>query len=113
MLEGMTSAPSALQTVNTLNSNLKFESERVGRLLSIECVLGVLVGWCLMTLERCSCIILLSYKNHEIPNTIVEIHLDPKQFFEVVHLLHYFVVVAASIVLLLWQVLLCSAPPHW
>jgi hypothetical protein len=28
---------------------LKFESERVGPLLSIECVLGVLVGWRLMT----------------------------------------------------------------
>jgi hypothetical protein len=35
----------ALQTFNTLNSNLKFESERAVSLLSIEHVLGVLVGW--------------------------------------------------------------------
>jgi hypothetical protein len=35
---------SALQTFNTLNSNLKFESERATPLLSIEHMLGVLVG---------------------------------------------------------------------
>ena len=39
----------ALQSFNTINSNLKFESERVVPLLSIERVLGVLVGWRLMT----------------------------------------------------------------
>jgi hypothetical protein len=50
MLEGMASALPALQTFNTLNSNLKFESERDAPLLSIERVLGVLVGWRLMTL---------------------------------------------------------------
>jgi hypothetical protein len=49
MLEGMASALPALQTFNTLNSNLKFESERVVPLLSIERVLGVLVGWRFMT----------------------------------------------------------------
>jgi hypothetical protein len=38
----------ALQTFNTINSNLKFESERVVPLLSIERVLGVLAGWHLM-----------------------------------------------------------------
>jgi hypothetical protein len=44
---------------------------------------------------------------------VVEIHLDPKQFSGAVHLLHRFVVAIASIALLLWQVLLCSASPHW
>jgi hypothetical protein len=34
----------SLTTFNTINSNLKFESERVVPLLSIECVLDVLVG---------------------------------------------------------------------
>jgi hypothetical protein len=49
MLKGMASALLSLQTFNTLNSNLQFESERVAPLLSIECMLGVLVGWHLMT----------------------------------------------------------------
>jgi hypothetical protein len=49
MLEGMASALPALQTFNTLNSNLKFESERDAPLLSIERVLGVLDSWPLMT----------------------------------------------------------------
>jgi hypothetical protein len=40
-------------------SNLKFESERVAPLLSIEHVLDVLAGWHIAGLERCSCIILL------------------------------------------------------
>jgi hypothetical protein len=35
----------SLQSFNTINSNLKFESERVVPLLSIECALDVLVGW--------------------------------------------------------------------
>jgi hypothetical protein len=49
MLEGMASSLLALKKFNTLNSNLKFESERVAPLLSIEHMLGVLVGWRLMT----------------------------------------------------------------
>jgi hypothetical protein len=39
---------SALQSLNTF-SNLKFESERAMPLLYIECMMGVLVGWHLMT----------------------------------------------------------------
>jgi hypothetical protein len=59
MLKGMALALPALQTFNTLNSNLKFESERDAPLLSIECELDVLAGWHVASLERCSYIIIL------------------------------------------------------
>jgi hypothetical protein len=49
MLEGMALALPALQIFNTLDSNFKFESDRVVPLLSIEHVLDVLVSWRLMT----------------------------------------------------------------
>jgi len=54
-----------------------------------------LVGW-LADVERCSCIILLSYKIHELPLSVLEILLDPKQISGVVHLLHVPAAVVSS-----------------
>jgi hypothetical protein len=48
MLKGMAWLYLALQTFNTLNSNLKFESERVVPLLSIE---HMLVCWLVGVLD--------------------------------------------------------------
>jgi hypothetical protein len=66
--------------------------------------------------ERCSCIILLTCKIHELllmcfhPRA-VEILLDPKQISGAVHLLH--LPTAASSVALLLLLLFCPASPFW
>jgi hypothetical protein len=51
MLEGMAFGSTSLTIIKYIFSNLKFESERVAPLLSIEHVLDVLAGWHVAGLE--------------------------------------------------------------
>jgi hypothetical protein len=62
-----TKAWSGIKSLTIFIEILNFKIERVAPLpFSIKCVLDVLVDWHAADMERCSCIILLSWKNHDL-----------------------------------------------